>query len=64
VRAAIDVQHLSGNVWRFSQEHDRIHDFLSVRDAPHWGKRAQKILWIVFMQRRIDDARSDTLSNT
>ena len=28
VRAAIDVQHLPGNVWRFNQEHDRIHDFL------------------------------------
>src|ERR1700726_2744939 len=59
VRAAIDVQHLPSNVWRFCQEHDRIHDFLGVRDAPHWGTRAQKILWMVLMQRRIDDARSD-----
>src|SRR5258706_5049487 len=59
VRAAIDVQHLPGNVWCFRQEHDRISDFLSVRDTPHGGQRAQKVFWIVFMQRRIDFARSD-----
>src|SRR6266702_7230287 len=49
VCAAIDVQHLAGNMRRFCQEHNRIHDFLSVRDAAHWGTRAQKILWIVLM---------------
>jgi hypothetical protein len=61
VCTAVNMQHFPGNVWRFNQEHDRIHDFLSVRDASHGGERAEKILWLVLMQRRINDARRNDI---
>ena len=54
--AAVDVQHLPGYARRLCQEEDGIDDFLDAGDAVHGRERLQKVLRIILVQRRVDNA--------
>ena len=61
VRTAVHVQHLPGHIPRFNQVDYRVHDVLRFGDGGHWREGFQKVLRILFMHRRIYDARRDSV---
>src|SRR5713226_1287618 len=59
VRAAVNVQHLSGDLARLGEIEHGFCDVLGARNLPKGRQCAQELLGIVLVQRGIHDAWSD-----